>query len=137
MKHLNDPIDKELFRLMQESRHKAAADFTDRIMQNLPENQAIRQPVVFGQGLPQYIFKPLLSWRALLGSLAIIGAISWLFSQLMAPSTNSSYVNSLLQQYSPIPSVDLSLHSSWLVLTLLLAVFLLVGADRLLKRLFN
>lgn len=137
MKHLNDPIDKELFRLMQESRRKASADFADRIMQNLPENQAIRQPVVFGQGLPRYIFKPLLSWGALLGSLATIGAISWLFSQLMAPSTNSSYVNSLLQQYSLKSPVDLSFPDSWLVFTLLLAVFLLIGADRILKRLFT
>lgn len=133
MKPTNDPIDKELYRLMQESRRKASAGFAEGIMQQLSAGPAA------AQGLPRRIFRPLLSWRALLAFLGTTGAISWLCSLLMAPDTNSSsFFSSWLPAYRlPEPGNYLSPAGSWLLLAVVAALFLLAGLDRLLKRALN
>ncbi len=134
MKPTKNSIDKELAKLMQESRRKATAGFTDKVMLQLETKPAMAQ-----NPLPSHIFRPLLSWRAVLSFLGIGGAISWLLSLLMAPSTDSSFdiVSSLLQKYRPEFSLGFSFPDSWLVLSLILAAFLLAGVDRLLKRVLN
>jgi hypothetical protein len=133
----NNAIDKELTKLMQESRSKASAGFADNVMQQLATKPVPAE--LRPSGLPQHIFRPLLSWRAVLSFLGIGGAISWLFSLLMAPSTNFSYtnVNSLLQKCSPEFSLNLPFPDGWLVVTLVLAAFLLAGVDRFLKRVLS
>lgn len=139
MKPTKDPTDKELYKLMQESRRKASSGFAEGVMQQLPAAQVALKQKTSQKGLPRYYYKPLLSWRALLTFLGTAGAISWLCSLLMAPATNQSFFSpSWLPAYRlPEFSLHLSATTNWLLLALLVALFLLAGVDRLLKRILN
>lgn len=123
MKDRDEMIEKRLQLLMQQSRVEAPEDFAGRLMQALPRQQP----------LPQRIFKPLLSIKALVATIIILTGMGWLSTYFLQPSGQEA--PGWLQYRLPEFSLPVSADGTFLTLTIVLCAILLLAAfDRFLKR---
>lgn len=106
---------------MQQSRVEAPEGFAGRLMQALPQQQP----------LPQRIFKPLLSFKALAAAFALLLGLGWLSAEFLQTGKQETvgWLSYRLPEFSLPPAVDGTLLT--IVLT---TIILLAALDRYLKR---
>lgn len=121
MKDQDKLLEKKLQLYMQQSREEAPEGFSARLMEVLPQQQ---------QALPQRIFKPLLSFKALAAMVALLALAGWLSAEFLQASKMEipAWLNYRLPEFS-IPAID-----GTLLTIVLITIVLLAGLDHFLKR---